>query len=130
LQSKFSLRQTVAMALVGVDTASLAVYGEATACDPGLIRLRERVTIDFQKNWPQTVAEVEVESTDGRRLAARHDSGIPAADIAEQGGRLAAKFDALVVPVCGAARARELRGLVAVLDGAAEFASLARLAAG
>jgi 2-methylcitrate dehydratase PrpD len=130
LQSKFSLRQTVAMALAGVDTASLAVYGEATACDPGLIRLRERVTIDFQKNWPQTVAEVEVESTDGRRLAARHDSGIPAADIAEQGGRLAAKFDALVVPVCGAARARELRGLVAVLDGAAEFASLARLAAG
>ncbi len=35
LQSKFSLRQTVAMALAGVDTASLDAYGDKTARDPG-----------------------------------------------------------------------------------------------
>ena len=38
LQSKFSLRQTVAMALAGVDTASLGAYSAENARDPALIR--------------------------------------------------------------------------------------------
>ena len=130
LESKFSLRQTVAMALAGVDTASLGVYDEATARDPALGRLRERVAIEFQSGWPQTVAELEVELGDGRRLSARHDSGIPAADIAEQGRRLAEKFDRLVEPVLGAPRARELREAIAGLDRLADISILARLAAG
>ncbi len=70
LQSKFSLRQTVAMALAGVDTASLGAYGDKTARDPALVRLRERIAIEFQDGWPQTVAELEV--SDGRRPAPRH----------------------------------------------------------
>jgi 2-methylcitrate dehydratase PrpD len=130
LQSKFSLRQTVAMALAGVDTASLTAYDETTARDPALMRLREAITIDFQDAWPQTVSELEVELADGRRVCARHDSGIPAADIVQQGRRLAEKFDGLVVPVLGAARARELREMTADLDHLGEFGSLARLAAG
>jgi 2-methylcitrate dehydratase PrpD len=129
LQSKFSLRQTVAMALAGVDTASLGAYGDKTARDPALVRLRERIAIEFQDDWPQTVAELEVRTADGRRLATRYDSGIPAADIGDQGRRLAAKFDALVEPVLGAARARELREIIAGLDEVAEIGSLARLAA-
>ena len=129
LQSKFSLRQTVAMALAGVDTASLDAYGDKTARDPALVRLRERIAIEFQDGWPQTVAELEVETANGRRFA-RRDSGIPAADIAEQGHRLAAKFDALVEPVLGAARARELREMVAGLDEVSDIGALARLTAG
>jgi 2-methylcitrate dehydratase PrpD len=129
LQSKFSLRQTVAMALAGVDTASLGAYGDKTARDPALVRLRERIAIEFQDGWPQTVAELEVRTADGRRLATRYDSGIPAADIGDQGRRLAAKFDALVEPVLGAARVRELREMIAGLDEVAEIGSLARLAA-
>jgi 2-methylcitrate dehydratase PrpD len=130
LQSKFSLRQTVAMALAGVDTATLAAYGETTARDPALVGLRERIAVDFQQNWPQTVAELEVELADGRRVTAHHDSGIPAADIAEQGRRLAAKFDSLVEPVLGRARARELRETIADLDTLGDAGVLTRLAAG
>ena len=130
LQSKFSLRQTVAMALAGIDTASLGAYGETNALDPSLIRLREKLQIDFQQGWPQTLAELEIETTDGRRLGARHDAGIPAADIALQGERLADKFDALVGPVLGLPRARELRDTVAGLDRLADIGSLCRLAAG
>ncbi len=130
LQSKFSLRQTVAMALAGVDTARLDTYGEATARDPALTALRERMIIDFQDGWPQTVAELEVALGDGRRIAARHDLGIPAADIDEQGRRLAGKFDALVVPVLGAARARELREMIAGLDDIADVGAVCRLCAG
>ena len=128
LQSKFSLRQTVAMALAGVDTASLGAYSAENARDPGLIKLRERVRFDWQNNWPQTFCELELELVDGRCLTARHDAGVPAADIAEQGARLAAKFDGLVAPVLGAPRARELREMISGLDDVADILSLARLA--
>ena len=129
LQSKFSLRQTVAMALAGLDTATLGAYSAENACDPALVRLRERIEIDWQESWPQTLAELDVQLNDGRRLTARHDAGIPAADIADQGRRLAVKFDALVEPVLGAPRARELRETIAGLDHLADIVTLTRLAA-
>ena len=130
LQSKFSLRQTVAMALAGADTASLGAYSAENARDPGLVRLRDRVRFDWQHNWPQTLCELELELVDGRRFSARHDAGVPAADIAEQGERLAAKFDVLVAPVLGAPRARELREMISDLDNVADIRGLTRLAAG
>ncbi|HEX9533983.1 MAG TPA: MmgE/PrpD family protein [Stellaceae bacterium] len=129
LQSKFSLRQTVAMALAGVDTASLGAYSAENAYDPDLVRLREQVEIDWQDSWPQTLSELEIEQTDGRRVTARHDAGIPAADIADQGLRLAAKFDALVEPLVGAPRTRELRETIAGLDHLVDITDLAKLAA-
>jgi 2-methylcitrate dehydratase PrpD len=129
LQSKFSLRQTVAMALAGVDTASLRAYSVERAHDPVLIGLRERVSFDWQDSWPQTLSELDLDLVDGRRLTARHDAGIPAADLVEQGSRLAAKFDALVEPGFGASRTRELRQMVAGLDDLGDWGDLARLAA-
>ncbi len=129
LQSKFSLRQTVAMALAAIDTASLDAYSAANARDAALIRLRELVEIDWRESWPQTLAELEIELSDGRRFTARHDAGIPAADFADQGRRLAAKFDALAEPVLGAPRARELRETIAGLDHLPDVADLAKLAA-
>jgi 2-methylcitrate dehydratase PrpD len=129
LEAKFSLRQTVAMALAGVDTASLAAYSTATANDPALVALRDKVTLDFQDNWPQAAAEIEVALDDGSVRRASHDAGIPSADIAAQGERLAAKFDALAEPVLGAARARELRRAIEGLDGLTDAGEIARLAA-
>jgi hypothetical protein len=94
-----------------------------------LVDLRERVRIEFQHGWPLSLAELEVTTTDGGHLAARHDSGIPTGDIAGQGRRLAAKFDALVEPLLGAPRARELRETVAGLFNLTDIGNLARLAA-
>jgi 2-methylcitrate dehydratase PrpD len=129
LEAKFSLRQTVAMALSGVDTASLGAYSVATATDPALIGLRERVNFDFREDLPEAGAEIEVELKDGRKLGASFDAGIPMADIAAQGRRLAEKFDALATPVVGAARARELRETIAELDAVGDVGVLTRLAA-
>src|SRR5437667_3138634 len=129
LEAKFSLRQTVAMALSGVDTASLGAYSAATATDPGLVRLRDKLALDFRDNWQQAAAELEVTLSDGRVLRASHDAGIPSADIVAQGERLAAKFDALAGPVLGAARTRELRATVLGLDALADIGTLTRLAA-
>ena len=64
------------------------------------------MTLDFQDDWPQAAAEIEVVLADGRVLRAGHDAGIPAADIAAQGERLAAKFDALAEPVGEAVETR------------------------
>ena len=129
LQAKFSLRQTVAMALAGVDTASLGAYSVATATDPALTALRERVEFDFRDDLPEAGAEIAVTLSDGRVVRASHDSGIAMSDIGRQGERLAAKFDALAEPVLGAARARELREVISGLDGLADTGALARLAA-
>jgi 2-methylcitrate dehydratase PrpD len=129
LQSKFSLRQTVAMALAGVDTASLDVYSAENARDAALVGLRERVRFDWQHNWPQTLCELELDLVDGLCLTARHDAGVPATDLAEQGDRLAAKFDVLVTPVLSAPRARELREMISGFDNVADIRSLTRLTA-
>ena len=128
LEAKFSLRQTVAMALAGVDTAGLDSYSAAAATDPTLVALREKVTLDFEDGWPQAAAEIAVTLTDGRVLHANHDAGIPSADIAAQGERLAAKFAVLAEPVLGAARTRELRAAIDGLDSLADCGTLARLA--
>ena len=128
LESKFSLRQTVAMALAGIATASLGAYSAENARDPTLVGLRERVVLDWQDSWPQTLSELELELADGRRLTARHDAGVPATDIADQSQRLAVKFDALVEPVLGSSRTRELRETIAGLDDVADIGTLARLA--
>jgi 2-methylcitrate dehydratase PrpD len=129
LESKFSLRQTVAMALAGIDTASLGAYSVENARDPVLRGLRERLVLEFQDGWPQTFAEIEIELVDGTRVAARHDAGVPATDIDEQGRRLANKFDALVEPIVGASCSRELREAVLALDEVADIGTVARLAA-
>jgi 2-methylcitrate dehydratase PrpD len=128
-QAKFSLRQTVAMALAGVDTASLGAYSSETATDPALVRLRERVELDFRDGGPPAAAELHITLADGQVLHARHDAGVPSRDIAAQGQRLAAKFDALAAPVLGAARSRDLREIVAGLDRLDDVGMVARLAA-
>jgi 2-methylcitrate dehydratase PrpD len=129
LEAKFSLRQTVAMALSGVDTASLGAYSAATANDPALLRLREKVALDFRDGGRQAAAELEVATTDGRTFKASHDAGIPSSDIAGQGERLAAKFDALAEPVLGAPRTRELRQAILGLDSVSDVGAVTRLAA-
>src|SRR4051812_30563156 len=77
LEAKFSLRQTVAMALSGVDTASLSAYSAATASDPALVALRQRVDFDFRDDCPEAAAELSVTLRDGRVLKASHDAGVP-----------------------------------------------------
>ena len=95
LEAKFSLRLATAMGLAGIDTGRLSTYSEAVAADPDLVRLRDKVNLDFRVGVPNTFAEIELLLTDGTRLRARHDSGIAAADTALQGRRLEEKFAGL-----------------------------------
>ena len=127
LEAKFSLRLTTAMALAGLDTGRLDSYTDANAADPQLAGLRDKMEIDFQNGWPHTLAEMDIHLTDGRVVTARHDAGIPAADVAEQGQRLEDKFTALADPILGANRVSRLLGAVAELDRAPNVRELMAL---
>jgi len=108
LEAKFSLRLTIAMGLAGVDTSRPSSYSEQVAADTTLIELRDKVTLDFQPGIPSTFTEIDLLLTDGTRLAARHDAGVPAADVDHQGRRLEEKFAALVDPVLGTEKTARL----------------------
>lgn len=129
LEAKFSLRQTVAMALTGVNTASLEAYNAAITQDPRIKALRDKVAIDFRTEWPHALAEIAIQLDDGTMLEARHDSGIPWADVAKQRAALETKFDGLVTPVLGAARAKRLHDLIDRIDTLADVGELARASA-
>ena len=87
LEAKFSLRQTVAMALTGVDTAALDSYNEAVTQDPRIKALRDKMAIDFKPNWAHSQAEMAIQLDDGTTIEATHDSGIPWADLASSARR-------------------------------------------
>ncbi|HXQ52980.1 MAG TPA: MmgE/PrpD family protein [Stellaceae bacterium] len=115
LEAKFSLRFTIALALAGIDTASLGTYSDARTADPRLVALRDKVEIAFMDGWSTSRSQIEVTLADGSVLAAEHDSGIPAADVAAQGRRIETKFTSLAAPVLGEDGADRLRDAVAVL---------------
>ena len=50
--------------------ASLDAYDTDNARDPRLVRLREQIRIEWQDSWPQTLSELDLELTDGRRVGA------------------------------------------------------------
>jgi 2-methylcitrate dehydratase PrpD len=129
LEAKFSLRLTTAMALAGVDTGGLGSYSEATAADPTLIALRDKVEFDFQSGGPNTIAALELVLTDGRHVATSHDSGVPASDIDEQGGRLVEKFISLAEPVLGGTKTQDLIGKIGSLEKLSDLRAMMRLCA-
>jgi 2-methylcitrate dehydratase PrpD len=126
LEAKFSLRFTMALALAGVDTSRLSAYSDNAARDGEMNRLRDKVTVEFTSGWPITLTEVEIALVDGRTVAARHDSGVPAPDVDDQGRRLEEKFTALVAPLLGGKRTDALRETILRLDEIQDIGDLTR----
>ena len=124
LECKFSLRQTVAFAFAGVDTAALESYGDENACRPDLVALRERVTVEAEESLARTEAVVRVRLRDGSEFEQSYDVGIPAEDVAAQETKVRQKFDSLVVPLLGADRAAELAAGILKLEDFDGVASL------
>ncbi|MBV8186093.1 MAG: MmgE/PrpD family protein [Alphaproteobacteria bacterium] len=126
LEAKFSLRQTVAMALTGVDTANLASYNEAVTQEQRIKSLREKTSIDFRTDWPHSVAEMAIQLDDGTTLEASHDAGIPWSDLGKQRQALETKFESLVTPVLGPAAAKRLHDAIDRIDTLGDVGELAR----
>jgi len=111
LQVKFSLRHTAALALAGRNTGAVDTYSDTIANDPGLVDLRRKVEVHpvQVERVMASKAEVTVELDDGRVLHEAHDVAVPATDLDDQEAKLSQKFDTLVAPLLGAARAVDLR---------------------
>ena len=88
--------------------------------------LRDKVSIDFRTDMPHALAEMAIQLDDGTTLEAQHDAGIPWADVAKQRLALETKFDGLVTPVLGAAKARRLHDTIDRIDSLADVGELAR----
>lgn len=131
LETKFSLRHAVAMALAGADTCSLSGFSDDAAVDPGLRGVRDRVHVEFHDHCRSlTLAEVIVETCDGTVLRRRHDAGQPARDLAAQRHRLAQKFRGMALPVLGTDACDELLDLVGRLEELPDLSPLAGVLAG
>ena len=124
LEVKFSMRHTAAMALAGIDTGAMGSYDDATASRGDLVRLRDKVDIIAKEFSSRMQSEVVVELNDGRTLARGADAGVPASDLDVQERRLSDKFRALVIPVCGEARANQALEACLNLDTADDAARI------
>jgi 2-methylcitrate dehydratase PrpD len=116
LEAKFSLRFMTAAGLLGANTAGFTLFEEANVRDSALCALRDKITVEFVNGRPRMQSDVIVELTDGRKLRASHDAGIPSSDHVQQGERLRVKFERLAEPVLGAARARALLQSIEALE--------------
>lgn len=121
LEIKFSLRMIAAFTLAGVDTALNANFSDASAADPGLQALRDKVEVTFAQDWPLTRSEVTVQLADGRVLHGSHDSGVPETDLARQQSKLLAKFRLLVGPIFGPRRADAIADRILSLEQQADL---------
>lgn len=126
LEAKFSLRQTVAMALTGVDTANLDSFSDAVTQEPRIRTLRDKMAIEFRPNWAHSLAEMAIQLDDGTTIEATHDSGIPWADVAKQRKALETKFESLVTPILGAAGTRRLADAIDRVDTMSDVGELVR----
>jgi 2-methylcitrate dehydratase PrpD len=107
LQGKFSVYHGAAAGLI-YGRAGEAEFSDAVVNDPRLIALREKVQATVDEAVHEDAALVSALLTDGRRVDIRVDHAIGSMVNPLSDAQLEAKFDTLVAPVLGEARARAL----------------------
>ena len=111
LEVKFSLATVIAMALLGVDTASPAAFTDALCDDPVITALARKVDIVFDPDVSDTVTLAVVEMASGERISVTYD-------LMEPVGRdvLAAKLRQKATALLGAHHAALLWAFVEGLE--------------
>ncbi|MEJ2131963.1 MAG: hypothetical protein P8Y95_10165 [Gammaproteobacteria bacterium] len=128
LEAKFSLRFTAAMALAGLNTASIDIFTDELTRDPTLVALRDKTRV-LKYDDARAESRVDITTTEGRTLSREENVGIPLRDLELQWQKLEAKFRALVDPVLGSNTAEQLVNWCKTLeqhDDLTEFWNLLR----
>jgi len=126
LEAKFSLRLTTAMALTGLDTASITLFDDALTREPDLLRYRDLVTVHAHETpRPETV--VSIRTADGHAYEEAVNVAIPLRDLDVQWTKLEAKFLTLAVPVLGSDRAARVIDLLRDLERLEDATALTEL---
>jgi len=118
LEIKFALPHLAGMALAGVDTSALGTYSDENANDPRFAAIRERVTLapEPRNGRARHGADVSMLLNDGREIKISYNVGIPASDVEAQEQKLVAKFNSLVEPVLGRAKAKTALDMIMRFD--------------
>ncbi len=107
LEAKFSLRFTAAMALAGIDTASIDIYTDELTRDPTLVGFRDKVTVSaHEARNPNSI--VTIRTKDGADHVDAFNVAIPMTDLDAQWHKLETKFHALVDPRLGTKQAQAI----------------------
>jgi 2-methylcitrate dehydratase PrpD len=95
--------------------------------DPTIAAIRSKVTFEVDRSIPEHEAYVTIMLKDGRSVSThvKHASGSPENPLTND--QLAEKFDAIVRPILGPDRARQLFEAAWSLDEAPGVADLLRL---
>jgi 2-methylcitrate dehydratase PrpD len=124
LEGKFSLRATVAMTLLGDDTADPDTFTDARVTSREVVSLRDRTSVAPSTDVFGTQSRIDVRTTDGRDLSETADVGTPATDLEQQWQRLTAKFIRLAAPVLGEERAWTIHDRIRRLEDLDDVRSL------
>ncbi|MCK9496194.1 MAG: MmgE/PrpD family protein [Dehalococcoidia bacterium] len=126
LEAKFSFQHCAAAALVD-GAGHDAQFDLDRVLDPGIAALRAKVTHEVDPALPEHEAYISIALTDGRTVSTHveHASGSPENPLTND--QLSEKFHALVEPVLGAARARQVFEAAWSLDEAGGVTDLLRL---
>ncbi len=73
LEAKFSFRQTIAMAINGIDTGTLSNYSAELCKNSALLSLRKKVHVEFSDQVSDTSSTVIIEKTNGQTIEATHE---------------------------------------------------------
>ncbi len=130
LALKFSIRGTLAMALCGLDTTQPASFSDEAASDPAVVRLSEMVQVRVEPRLDAWETKLELGLADGSRLVEAVDLAVPCDDVDEQAKVLLGKFENLVGPVLGAARARGLAAALVEVGRCRDLSELLPLCGG
>ena len=115
---------TTALALSGEDTFQEALFSDATAHRPGLVALRDKVSIDPTQVGRGCVVTVRLQ--DGRTLSRTGDVSQPLRDLAVQQDKLERKFRHLTASVLGS-KADEVIGMCQELEALPDVRGLISL---
>jgi 2-methylcitrate dehydratase PrpD len=128
LEAKFSIRFACAMALAGIDTASIEAFNDDLTRSADMISLRDRIRVDAFPE-PRAESSVEIRLGNGERLQQDWDVAVPAQDLSLQRQKLEAKFMSLVVPVFGQHRATKIAATIREIEELKDLSFLMRLVA-
>jgi len=108
LQAKFSLRQTAAFAVAGVDTADIASFSDTRVNSAESVALRGKCQVVLDPDVPASQAVVRIRDHEGQPYEAHHDASRPVLDLVQQQARLEAKAHSLLDSLLGSSGCDEI----------------------
>jgi 2-methylcitrate dehydratase PrpD len=126
-QLKFSERTIAAMVLLRIETADPNVFSAETARRPDVALMREKIGVEFHKDWGIHRTRVDMRLRDGRTSTRFVDKEKVTVDTKAQNDAILAKANTLLLPIIGEGKMRALVQLIGELESVATVRNMGEL---